>query len=217
MYIITYKNRILNKPKETYWCLLQVCSRYGKYQVLLCCNRSALFIKPGKKKREKFAVQVCGSEKSFAVAEVQKITANVPQTCGFAVADHLLLFCGICGCGIEFKFAVPSTGYISVNTDVDKNTLAVLEHTFTVFLMAMFIISDLDIIFLFFSIFSFLYFACKTQRIQSLSECRYQNGLVPVWIGGWHVGDPPKWDLQIFKILTPKDEFGPPTGQISPR
>ena len=47
---------------------------------------------------------------SFAVAEVQKITANVPQTCGFAVADHLLLFCGICGCGIEFKFAVPSTG-----------------------------------------------------------------------------------------------------------
>ena len=60
-------------------------------------------------KKEKFAVQVCGSEKSFAVAEVQKITANVPQTCGFAVADHLLLFCGICGCGIEFKFAVPST------------------------------------------------------------------------------------------------------------
>ena len=60
-------------------------------------------------KKAKFAVQVCGSEKSFAVAEVQKITANVPQTCGFAVADHPLPFCGICGCGLKFKFAVPST------------------------------------------------------------------------------------------------------------
>ena len=77
--------------------------------VIAYCYRSPLFIKPGKK-TAKFAVQVCGSEKSFAVAEVQKITANVPQTCGFAVADHPLLFCGICGCGIEFKFAVPSTG-----------------------------------------------------------------------------------------------------------
>ena len=55
--------------------------------------------------------EVCGSEKLFAVAEVQKITANVPQACGFAVADHPLLFFGICGCGIEFKFAVPSTAY----------------------------------------------------------------------------------------------------------
>ena len=40
---------------------------------------------------------------------MQKITANVSQTCGFAVADHPLLFCGICGCGIQFEFAVPST------------------------------------------------------------------------------------------------------------
>ena len=64
------------------------------------------------KKTAKFAIQICGSEKSFAVVEVQKITANVPQTCGFADADHPLLFCGFCGCGIEFKFAVPSTGYI---------------------------------------------------------------------------------------------------------
>ena len=48
-------------------------------------------------KTAKFAVQVCGSKKSFAVAKVQKINANVPQTCGFTVADHLLLFCGICG------------------------------------------------------------------------------------------------------------------------
>ena len=31
---------------------------------------------------------------------------KLPQTCGFAVAKHLLQFCGICGCGIEFKFAV---------------------------------------------------------------------------------------------------------------
>ena len=34
---------------------------------------------------------------------------KLPQTCWFVVADHLLLFCGIRGCGIEFKFAVPST------------------------------------------------------------------------------------------------------------
>ena len=86
----------------------QVCGRYRKYQALLYCYRSPLFIKLGKKTAQ-FAVQVCGSEKSFAVVEEQKITANVPQTCGFAVADHPLLFCGICGCGIEFKFAVPST------------------------------------------------------------------------------------------------------------
>ena len=39
---------------------------------------------------------------AFAVAEVRKVTANLSQTCGFAVAEHLLQFCGI-----EFKFAVP--------------------------------------------------------------------------------------------------------------
>ena len=54
----------------------------------------------------KFAVQVCGSKKSFAVAKVQKLA----QTCGFAIAEHPLLFCEICGCGIKCKFAVPSTG-----------------------------------------------------------------------------------------------------------
>ena len=59
----------------------------------------------------KFAVQVCGSKKVFVVAEAQKIIANVPQTCGLSVADHPLLFFGICGCGIESKFAVPSTAY----------------------------------------------------------------------------------------------------------
>ena len=47
----------------------------------------------------------------FAVAEVRKVTANLSQTCGFAVAEHLLQFCGICGCGIEYKFAVPSSAY----------------------------------------------------------------------------------------------------------
>ena len=54
-------------------------------------NRSPLFIKLGKKTAQ-FAVQVYGSEKSFAVAEAQKITANVPQTCGFAVADFHCYF-----------------------------------------------------------------------------------------------------------------------------
>ena len=78
-----------------------------KISSMLYCYRSTLFIKPGKK--TKFEVQVSGSKKSFAVAEVQKIAANIPQTCGFAVADHPLLFCGICGCGIEFKFPVPNT------------------------------------------------------------------------------------------------------------
>ena len=77
------------------------------------CYRSSQFIKP-EKLTAKFAVQVCGREKSFAVTEVQKITANVPQTCGYAVADHLLLFFGICGCAIEWKFAVPSTDYLLV-------------------------------------------------------------------------------------------------------
>ena len=46
---------------------------------------------------------------AFAVAEVRKVTANLSQTCEFAVAEHLLQFFGICGCGIECKFAVPSS------------------------------------------------------------------------------------------------------------
>ena len=58
----------------------------------------------------KFAEVQC----AFAIAEVQKVTANLLQTCGFAFAEHLLQFCGICGCGIECKFAVPSSGYISI-------------------------------------------------------------------------------------------------------
>ena len=46
----------------------------------------------------------------FAVAEVRKVTANPSQTCGFAVAEYLLQFCGIFDGGIECKFAVPSPG-----------------------------------------------------------------------------------------------------------
>ena len=80
MYTITYKNKILNKRKKTYGCLLQVCSRYGKYQALLYSYRSPLFIKPGKN-TAKFTVQVYKSKKLFAVAEVQKITANL-RICG---------------------------------------------------------------------------------------------------------------------------------------
>ena len=82
-----------------------------------------LHISNQEKKAAKFAVQVCGSEKSFAVAEVQEITANVTQTCGFAVADHPLQFCGICGCGIEFKFAVPSTGLQLLEKKLNKTQL----------------------------------------------------------------------------------------------
>ena len=68
-----------------------------------------LYLSNQKKITTKFAVQVCGGKKSFAIAEVQKITANVPQTWGFAIADHPLLYSGICGCGIECKFAVSNT------------------------------------------------------------------------------------------------------------
>ena len=68
-----------------------------------------LYLSNQEKSAAKFAVQVCGSKKLFVVVKVPKIIVNVPQTCEFAVADHPLLFCGICGCGIEFKFAVPST------------------------------------------------------------------------------------------------------------
>ena len=74
--------------------------------------------------------KVCGSKKSFAVAEVQKNTVNVPQTCEFAVADHLLLFCGICGCGIEFKFAVPSTAKKPFNCSVRGQRSIVLDEHF---------------------------------------------------------------------------------------
>ena len=42
-------------------------------------------------------------------AGVRKVTANLSKTCGFAVAEYLLQFCGICGCGIECKLAVPSS------------------------------------------------------------------------------------------------------------
>ena len=49
-----------------------------------CYTAIGLFYFSNQKKIiAKFAVQVCGSKKSFAVAKVQKITANVPQTCGF--------------------------------------------------------------------------------------------------------------------------------------
>ena len=74
-----------------------------------CYIAIGLLYLSNQEKTAKFAIQVSGSKKSFAVAEVQKITANVPQTCGFAVGDHPLLFCGICGRVVVFKFAVPST------------------------------------------------------------------------------------------------------------
>ena len=79
-----------------------------------CIAIGLLYLSNQEKKTAKFVVQVCGSKKSFAVAEMQKFTANVPQTCGFVFADHLLLFYGICGCGIEFKFAVPSNALSQV-------------------------------------------------------------------------------------------------------
>ena len=58
---------------------------------------------------------------------MQKITANVSQTCGFVVADHPLLFWGICGCGIEFKFAVPSTANSATNFQFEK-FVSIIKH-----------------------------------------------------------------------------------------
>ena len=72
-----------------------------------------LYLSNQEKITANFAVQVCESKKSFSVAEVQKITANVPNL-------------RICGCGApiailrnlrlrkECKFAVPSTGEYGV-------------------------------------------------------------------------------------------------------
>ena len=45
---------------------------------------------------------------------------RLPHTCGFAGAEHLLQFCG---CGIECKFAVPSSGnwYLHISWANMKN------------------------------------------------------------------------------------------------
>ena len=110
MYIITHQNRILDKLRKPAGVYYRSVVHIGKINLCYCC-RSPLFIKPAKI-IAKFALQVCGSKKTFAIAEVQKITAKVPQTCGIAVADYPLLFCGICGCRIECKFLVHSSGVI---------------------------------------------------------------------------------------------------------
>ena len=89
-----------------------------------------LYLSNQEKKTAKFAIQVFGSIKSFAVAEPQKNFANVSQTCRFAVADHPLPFCGICGSGIEFKFAVPSTAEKSFNCSARGQRSIVLDEQF---------------------------------------------------------------------------------------
>ena len=82
--------------------IIQVCSRYGKYQALLYnCYRSPLFTKP-RKKQQSLRFKFAEAKSHLRLWKWKKL----PQTCGFAVADHPLLFCG---CRIEFKFAVPST------------------------------------------------------------------------------------------------------------
>ena len=58
----------------------------------------------------KFAVQVCGSKKLLAVAEVQKITANVPQTCGFAVADRHCHFAELAVAEYSVNLRCPALG-----------------------------------------------------------------------------------------------------------
>ena len=64
------------------------------------------------KKAAKFAVQVCGSEKSFAVAEVQEITANL-RICGcgppIAILRNLPLQNRVQICGAQ-HWCVPAGG-----------------------------------------------------------------------------------------------------------
>ena len=61
------------------------------------------------------------SKEQSKFAEVRKVTANLSQTCRFAIAVHLLKFCGICGCRIECKFALPSSANkFTLNIDKTK-------------------------------------------------------------------------------------------------
>ena len=89
-----------------------------------------LYLSNQEKIRATFAVQVCGNKKSFAVGEVQKIAANVPQICGFVVVDHLLLFYGICGCRIECEFAVPSIAKKPFNCSARGQKSIVVDKLF---------------------------------------------------------------------------------------
>ena len=108
MCILTHKNEILNKSRE--FTGIYYRSIWSTQEI-----RSVdLYFSNQDKITAKFAVQVCKSKNLFAVVEMQNITAKVLQTCGFAVADHPLLFCGIYGSGIECKFAVPSTGNVKL-------------------------------------------------------------------------------------------------------
>ena len=56
-----------------------------------CYTAIGLLYLSTQEKNSNLAVQVCESEKSFKVAEVQKVTANVLQSSGFAVADHIAI------------------------------------------------------------------------------------------------------------------------------
>ena len=74
--------------------------------------RSPLSIKPGKKNSK-----VCGCG----------ITKNYRK---LAVADHPLLFFGLCGRKIEFKFAVPSTAKKLFNCSARGQRNVVLDEQF---------------------------------------------------------------------------------------
>ena len=95
-----------------------------------CYIAVGLLYLSNQEKNSKVCGSNCGSKKSFVVAEAQKITANVPRTCGFAVTDHLLLFCKICGCGIEFKFALPSSAEKPFNCSARVQRSIVLDEQF---------------------------------------------------------------------------------------
>ena len=96
MYIITYKNRILNKPKKTYWCLLQVCSRYENIKH---CTAIGLLYLSNQKKTAKFAVQIVEVYSHLRLRKCKKL----PQIPYRKPADLQTTCCYFA------KFAVPST------------------------------------------------------------------------------------------------------------
>ena len=61
--------------------------------------------------QEKITAKFAEVKSHLRLRKCKKLPQTYRKTSGFAFADHPLLFCGIYACGIEYKFAVPSTAY----------------------------------------------------------------------------------------------------------
>ena len=118
------------------------------------------------------------------------------------------------------KFYRPKVGkkwtilnrYISVITNIDEKWFVVSEHTINWLSFGYIHLPQLEYyfssFFSFFLLFFFWFFSgylllnCWTHSIQSLSDWKYQGGLVPDWNRGCQVGGIPlKWVLQNFELL----------------